>query len=220
VRIYVASSWRNNVQPHVVQTLRAHGHRVYDFKHPAADNQGFHWHDVRVPGDMAADGSIVSWRDWTPAQFREALKSDVAERGFSLDMNALNDCEACVLVLPCGKSAHLELGQAVGAGKRTIVYMPRQEEAELMYLMCDHLCLSMEEVIEKLKLGPRPGLPDYGRDQYDGLIANMNKHHEEVGLPAPTPLEVSQAYIRLYGTNSFYGKIPRPQVWYGPEDHG
>lgn len=33
-RIYVASSWRNNVQPLVVQTLRVAGLDVYDFKNP------------------------------------------------------------------------------------------------------------------------------------------------------------------------------------------
>jgi hypothetical protein len=30
--IYVASSWRNEYQPHVVTLLKAHGMDVYDFR--------------------------------------------------------------------------------------------------------------------------------------------------------------------------------------------
>jgi hypothetical protein len=35
VRIYVASSWKNNIQPEVVHELRKLGHDVYDFKNPS-----------------------------------------------------------------------------------------------------------------------------------------------------------------------------------------
>ena len=47
--------------------------------------------------------------------------------------------DGCVIVLPCGKSAHLEVGWMAGAGKQTIVYVPKgeQTEPELMYLCCD-----------------------------------------------------------------------------------
>lgn len=34
MKIYVASSWRNLLQPAVVHVLRRCGHDVYDFKHP------------------------------------------------------------------------------------------------------------------------------------------------------------------------------------------
>lgn len=155
MKVYVASSWRNNQQPHIVSTLREHGHKVYDFKSPEPGNEGFHWHDVRVSGDFnEATGEKTNWRDWSPLQFREALDSPLALKGFSLDMNALKWCDACVLVLPCGKSAHLELGYAVGAGKRAIVFIPLQSEAELMYSMCNHICISMGEVLAALALGP------------------------------------------------------------------
>lgn len=219
MRIYVASSWRNNAQPHVVDTLRKAGHKVYDFKNPAPNNEGFHWKSIRVSGDdPLGKGEPISWRNWTPEQFREALASDIAKSGFALDMNALNDCEACVLVLPCGKSAHLELGQATGAGKRTIVYMPYQEEAELMYLMCDSLCLSMREVLTELEKGPKyAGLPQYAQLDVEGVRRHMHAHHEHAGLPAPTEDEVQNAYIRMYGTNAIYGKMggKPPAVWYG-----
>lgn len=45
------------------------------------------------------------------------------------------ECDLCVLVLPCGRSAHLELGYAVGAGKVTIVLIPDAQERVLGHTM-------------------------------------------------------------------------------------
>ncbi|MFL5350123.1 MAG: hypothetical protein ACJ8AT_35550 [Hyalangium sp.] len=140
LRIYVASSWRNEArQQEVVRILRAAGHEVYDFRNPAPGNTGFSWREVH-PG----------WESWTPEEYREALSHPVAERGFSYDMNALRACDACVLVGPCGRSAHLELGWAVGAGKFTVVLLA-PGEAELMVKMCDQVCLTTEEMAAALE---------------------------------------------------------------------
>lgn len=145
MKIYVASSWRNPTQPHVVEVLRAAGHDVYDFKNPAPGNNGFGWRQLGL-GDA---------KEWTPAVFRKALDHDVAQAGFHLDMTALRFCDACVLVLPCGRSAHLELGWATGAGKRTIVLCAETlDEPELMYLMCSRICLNLSEVIAELEERP------------------------------------------------------------------
>lgn len=112
-RIYVASSWRNPWQIGVVQILRAHGHDVYDFREPEPGVHGFAWSDVDP-----------QWKAWKPDAYRTALDHPVAQDGFRRDMDALRDCDACILVLPCGSSAHLELGWAVGAGKQTAILFP------------------------------------------------------------------------------------------------
>ncbi len=63
-------------------------------------------------------------------------------------MGALRSADAVVLVLPSGKSAHLELGWAAGAGKRTCVYSPEETMTpELMYLMCDHIAPTMVDLL-------------------------------------------------------------------------
>jgi hypothetical protein len=111
--IYVASSWRNVWQPGVVRLLREHGHEVYDFKNPRPGDNGFHWSEIDP-----------DWKDWNPKRYREALKDPIAEGGFKSDMDALRAADTCVLVQPCGTSAHLELGWACGAGKRTAVLFP------------------------------------------------------------------------------------------------
>jgi hypothetical protein len=100
-RIYVASSWRNGYQQAVVESLRQLGHEVYDFRHPAPGNDGFHWSEI----DPA-------WKDWNQSAFAAALQHPIAVDGFGRDMSALEWCDTCVLVLPCGRSAHLEAGWA------------------------------------------------------------------------------------------------------------
>lgn len=112
MKIYVASSWRNPFQQHVVKELRDAGHQVYDFKNPSPGDNGFHWSEIDP-----------EWQDWGAKSFKEALSHEIAEAGFASDMNALKECDACVMVLPCGASAHLELGWAVGAGKATAVLL-------------------------------------------------------------------------------------------------
>lgn len=142
MRIYVASSWRNeDAQQSVVRALRAEGHNVYDFRNPEPGDHGFSWRQIDPDKSWLQD----------PDRFRAGLKHPIAQRGFALDMGALRECDACVLVLPCGRSAHLELGWATGAGKRTVVLLDRpMSEPELMYLMCDAICVSLAEVIQEL----------------------------------------------------------------------
>jgi nucleoside 2-deoxyribosyltransferase len=135
MKIYVASSWRNDFQPYVVACLRNIGHDVYDFKNPAEGDNGFHWSEIDP-----------NWKEWTPEQLREAHKHPLAVAGFKKDMDALIECDICVLVMPCGRSAHLEAGYAVGAGKPTAILLA-DGEPELMYKMA-RVCTNIEEVLD------------------------------------------------------------------------
>lgn len=134
-KIYVASSWRNALQPDVVAKLRLDGHEVYDFRHPAPDQRGFAWSEI--------DGN---WQTWTADHYRRALNHPLAVEGYAHDIGAMQWADTCVLVLPCGRSAHLELGWMAGAGKRTIVLTRDGEEPELMAKMATKICVSLDEV--------------------------------------------------------------------------
>ncbi len=103
-KIYVASSWRNNYQPEVVQFLRNSGFEVYDFKNPTSGDNGFHWSEIDE-----------DWEDWTVEQYEEGLNHSLAEEGFQKDFNAMKWADACVVVMPCGRSAHLEAGWFCGS---------------------------------------------------------------------------------------------------------
>lgn len=137
MKIYVASSWRNDRQPIVVEFLRSLGHDVYDFRNPSPGNKGFSWRRV-------ADRNQLT----QPGLFRDTvLTHPIAVEGFNHDMTALRAAECTVLVLPCGRSAHLELGYATGAGQKTIVLFDELiDEPELMYLMNTSLATSFAEL--------------------------------------------------------------------------
>jgi hypothetical protein len=139
MKIYLASSWRNFHQPLILETLRGAGHDVYDFRHPhdqgphadrgLAGESGFHW--------SALD---PEWRDWSPERYIKALADPLAEWHFKLEALAVEWCEVCVLLLPCGRSAHLGLGMAKGLGKKTAILLSAGGfEPELMYHWADHL---------------------------------------------------------------------------------
>lgn len=139
MRIYVASSWRNAYQPVVVAAVRAAGHEVYDFRQPAPGNDGFRWAEID-PG----------WESWGPVEMRAALENPIADSGFRLDFRGMTRADAGVLVLPSGRSAHLEAGWLAACSKPVLVFMPEPSEPELMYRLLDGICVSMDEVIDEL----------------------------------------------------------------------
>ena len=67
------------------------------------------------------------------------------------DFRAMEWADTCVLVLPCGRSAHLEAGWFAGRGKRLIIFTKDGEEPELMALMANAICITVAEFIEELK---------------------------------------------------------------------
>ena len=138
-RIYVASSWRNAYFPEVVRRLREYGHEVYDFRNPPQGGKGFHWTDI--------DPNCA---DWSFAQYSQGLTHPAAEKQFAHDIEALEWADTCVLVLPCGRSAHTEAGWCKGRGMKTIVYIPKMEEPELMYKLFDAVTDSIEGVQEAI----------------------------------------------------------------------
>lgn len=163
MKIYVASSWRNPHQQRVVEICRAEGHEVYDFRNPVPGENGFSWREIDP-----------EWEKWTTKQFLNALQHRIAKAGFDLDMTALRTCEMCILVLPCGRSAHLEMGFAVGNGKATIIYHPPgiQEEPELMYKMCRASVISEDAL--------RWAIADYNFWLHD--VKNPHGHRPQLSL--------------------------------------
>ena len=153
--IYVASSWRNEYHAEVLEALHDGGYAFYDFKNPAPGDNGFSWSEIDP-----------HWQAWTPKHFIGALDHPVAKAGFQLDMTALQACWACILVLPCGRSAHLEAGYAIGANKPTAIYWPHADvvtEPELMYAMAAARITSMGGLMQWLKRAEAERDADAGR---------------------------------------------------------
>ena len=203
-RIYVASSWRNALQPDIVRMLRKDGHDVYDFRNPKPGDKGFGWSQLGM-GD---------WRDWSPAEIRDALQHPISQAGFKNDHNAMEWADTFVMVLPCGRSAHLELGWACGAGKRALILQIDKQEPELMYLEAERICVSVDELLAALRepqgMEAEPPAPEHagvlqwlplhldaeqaellrdtiGRDENDGSASPITIEFLQNGPDGPGP---------------------------------
>jgi len=126
-RIYLASSWRNPYQPEILGLLRQH-FEAYDFRNPrtggpvseATPESGFDWRHTDP-----------NWGRVTPDildRYKAMLRHPVAKQAFNADFSAMRWADTCVLLLPSGRSAHLEAGWMAGSGRRLVVYMPEAHE--------------------------------------------------------------------------------------------
>ena len=140
MKIYVASSWRNEFQPQIVNLLKEMGHEIYDFRNPKYGDTGFHWSEIDK-----------NWLDLTAQEYVEALKHPIAEAGFKSDFDAMKWADCCVMVLPCGRSANTEAGWMKGAGKKVFVYQPVRQEPELMYKIYDGVITSLNELFDEFQ---------------------------------------------------------------------
>lgn len=131
MKIYVTSSWLKAHQQSVVDALWNAGHAVY-------------WSEIDP-----------NWQKWTTQQYVAALEHEYAKFGFNRDFEAMKVSDACVLVLPCGRSANAEAGWMKGAGKKVFVYIPPnvQIEPELMYKMFDGIFFDIQDILAQLAKG-------------------------------------------------------------------
>lgn len=138
LKIYVASSWRNPLQPGIVHALRRCGHEVYDFRNPP-NGSGFGWKQV-MPGYVPG-GKV------TPEEYRAGLAHPIAQAGYESDIGALRWCDVVVYVMPCGRSASWEFGYAMGQGKPGYVVMFNDDEPDLMFSEAT-LITNMDELFD------------------------------------------------------------------------
>lgn len=162
--IYVASSWRNPRYEGILDALTQWNIAFYNWRDEEGFHWSdvmqaelvctvCHVEKSKcLPGGryytlcpFSKDGSDHVWSGstdhWTtpipPYQFISAMEHERSIAGFQRDMNHLRDAEAVILLLPCGKSAHLEAGWAAGAGKPLALYAPEPLQPELMYGMME-----------------------------------------------------------------------------------
>lgn len=140
--IYLVGSLRNPIVPAMGVTLRKLGFDVFD--------------DWFGAGKEADD----EWQRYETVRgrtYKEALDGHAAHHIFAFDKIHLNRCDTAILMMPAGKSGHLELGYMMGQGKRGFVYfadgMP--ERWDLMYRFAERVCFNEDELLDSL------GKPDH-----------------------------------------------------------
>jgi hypothetical protein len=116
--VYLIGSLRNPQVPIIANQMRYAGLDVFD--------------DWYAAGPEADD----KWRDYERGRgrsFEEALSGYAARNVFRFDRTHLERASAVVLVLPAGKSGHLELGWALGKGKPGFILLDSPDRWDVMY---------------------------------------------------------------------------------------
>jgi nucleoside 2-deoxyribosyltransferase len=137
--IYLIGSLRNPRVPEVAKYLRSLGNdEVFD--------------DWFAPGPEADD----FWRKYSQARghsYTDALKSYSGTHIFEFDKFHLDRADCGILVLPAGKSGHLELGYLIGQGKSGYILFDGQPEPErwdVMYQFAKGVFFNVEEMGQEI----------------------------------------------------------------------
>lgn len=133
---FISSRWRNKEQVlKLTQKLRAKGKIVYCF---AEDKSYIDEVDPNPESFMQHFESLPNW-----------TQNPMVQEIFKTDMEGLKESEQLILLLPAGKSSHLETGIAYGMGKKCIV-IGEQKEAESLYLIFSEFYNSTEDFLNSL----------------------------------------------------------------------
>lgn len=140
LNVYLASSWKNPSYPSLAAALkRKPGIQLYDFQNPWDKGAAFNWEQIDE-----------NWENWNVPAFREALNHPVAKRGFESDFGAMKWADVGILAMPCGRSAHMEAGYFIGAGKSLLIWLPEKTRPELSYSMATAICSNYDELFFEL----------------------------------------------------------------------
>ena len=135
-KVYVIGSLRNPAIPSISDALRARGLDVFD--------------DWFAAGPIADD----SWQAYEKLRGRtypEALDGYAANHVYNFDFHHLQLADMGVLVTPAGKSAHLELGYLLGAGKPGFILMHEEPERwDVMYKFASGVYYDLESLVERV----------------------------------------------------------------------
>ncbi len=136
MNIYLIGSLRNLQVPVVASKLRDAGHGVFDDWYAAGPT---------------ADDSWQAYEQGNGYTLAEALTGHAARHTFELDRKHILRSDAVVLLMPAGKSGHLELGFAVGSGKLGYVLFDKEPERwDVMYCFADDVFTSIEDLLVEL----------------------------------------------------------------------
>ena len=144
MKIYTASSWRNSYYQSVVNFLKKEGHEVYDFRNTISSRGkeiAFNWDQIDV-----------DWENWEISEMRAALHHDLAVNAFRSDYKGMLESDVCVLILPSGKSSHIEAGFMKGMGKKLIIFLPEKDRPELTYSIADSIVSNLPLLGQELQI--------------------------------------------------------------------
>jgi nucleoside 2-deoxyribosyltransferase len=134
--VYIIGSLRNQEVPVLAEYLRARNFDAFDSWYSAGPRADDHWQEHE---------------EFMGHDFVQALDGYAARNVFAFDKRNLDRCDAAVLVLPAGKSGHLELGYFIGTGKPGFILLDGEPDRfDVMYRFATQVCRDTDELVEAL----------------------------------------------------------------------
>lgn len=129
---FISGRWRNrDAVLDFTRKIREKGYRVYCFLE-AAHSAAF------VQADPEQSMNQFEKRDWRSDPYVQEI--------FKNDLDGEKASETFVMLLPVGKSCHIEAGIAYGLGKKCIL-VGQQKEAESLYLIFSESYETVDEFL-------------------------------------------------------------------------
>lgn len=136
--VYLVGSLRNPEVPKIAAILRDRGIEVFD-----------DWH----AGGEKADEEWMKYEQARGRDYHQALAGYAARHTFEYDKYHLDRADVGVMVAPCGKSGHLELGYLLGQGKPGYIYMAEDPERwDVMVLFATKVLRHVNGLVAELEL--------------------------------------------------------------------
>ena len=137
--IYIIGSLRNELVIDVANRLR----KV---------NKNWEIFDSWYAPGPKADDYLKEYCKNKGLTYKETLKDYAATHVFEFDKKHILRSTDVVMVMPAGKSGHLELGWAVGQGKRGYVLFDKEpERVDIMYQFATDIFFDFKELVTELK---------------------------------------------------------------------
>jgi hypothetical protein len=133
--LYLIGSLKNAEIPQIAEQLRKAGHTIFDDWHAAGPEADDEWRRYELERGRTYQEALVGW---------------AAKHVFEFDYRHLTRADGAILVLPAGKSAHLEFGWCIGKGKAGYVLMDNPDRWDVMYQFARGIYFNMEELITGL----------------------------------------------------------------------
>ena len=134
--IYLIGSLRNPEIPAIGNRIREEGFEVFDEWHSAGPEADDYFKAYHIERNITYD---------------QALKGYAAQHVFNFDKRHLDRADMAILVMPAGRSGHLELGYMAGKGKPTFVLLEEGNDRwDLMLQFANGVFFNVKELIEEL----------------------------------------------------------------------
>jgi hypothetical protein len=136
-KLYIIGSLRNPLIPLTSHCLRSQlpGVEIFDDWYAAGPEADDYW---------------MTYEKARGRTYAEALAGYAARNVYAFDKSHLLSADGALLILPAGKSGHLELGFMAGLGKWTGILLPQEEPErwDVMYQFAGKVYRNVDEVVE------------------------------------------------------------------------